>query len=299
VPVVAISHCQDNSGKLKELVQAAANSKAFTYNKAVYEPESCVIEEDYTTNYHSALSYVNRKSGYVRELSKTKIISSSNENQSKPLAINSEVKPALFQKIFNVISFSSKTDEKSANTDEYSERIIEAANTYTISTSKETELEQENTLLNQILVNHVQNDAIYLKTRNGGATAELCEEDNDYYSWRNMPISRPAPSSHIVSKAYTPTCPDEMTLLTGDIIGIETVYDDGWARAQNISQGGKRCMVPMNFLSFIKTGPSQNVVNGAPTPLQYDKRNSVFNDIVAPRITSKRRDVRNSQASQE
>lgn len=259
---------------------------------ALAKTEHCVTVEDLATNYDSALSYVNRKSGYVTELSNKKNISSpSNENQSKSLEINIEVKPALFQKLVNAISFSSKT---SANADEYSERIIEAANNHAMSTSDEKYVEQKGTLFSQIKY-PLQNDAIHPNTGNGGAgvetSKEVNEEDHPYYSWRNMPITRPAPSSHIVSKAYTPKCPDEIELLPGDIIGIETIYDDGWARAQNISQGGKRCMVPMNFLSFIKTGPSQNVANGAPTPLQYDKRDSVFNDIVPPRMASKRRNV--------
>jgi hypothetical protein len=60
-------------------------------------------------------------------------------------------------------------------------------------------------------------------------------------------------------------------------------------------------MVPMNFISFIKTGPSQNVVNGNTALLQFDKRDShisVFDDIVPSRIDSKRKSMRNSVASQ-
>jgi hypothetical protein len=130
---------------------------------------------------------------------------------------------------------------------------------------------------------------------------EIYHEEDVDYSWRNVPVQRPAPSSHIVSKAYTATRPDEISLQVGDIIGIETIFEDGWARAQNISQGGKRCMVPMNFISYIKTGPSQNVVNGNTAPMQFDKRDShisVFDDVVPSRVDSKRRSMRNSVASQ-
>lgn len=95
--------------------------------------------------------------------------------------------------------------------------------------------------------------------------------DESYYDWTNT-IARPEPSSHVVKKTYQPRRPDEMHLQVGDVIGIEKVYDDGWARVQNISQGRKRCMVPLKLLTYIRTGPSQNVMNGNAIPAQF--RNS-------------------------
>lgn len=80
------------------------------------------------------------------------------------------------------------------------------------------------------------------------------EGESDLDEW-----APPAPKSHVVKEAYVPSRPDEIQLLPGDIIGIEKVYEDGWARGQNISQGRKRCMLPLSVLAHIVTGPTQHV----------------------------------------
>jgi hypothetical protein len=69
----------------------------------------------------------------------------------------------------------------------------------------------------------------------------------------------PAPTSHVVIRPYSPSRKDELTLAVGDLIGIEKTYDDGWARAQNITQHRKRGMLPLAVLTPIKSGPSQTV----------------------------------------
>ena len=77
---------------------------------------------------------------------------------------------------------------------------------------------------------------------------------------RSSQISIPnLPSSHIVTHKYSPKLPDEVALLKGDLIGIETIYSDGWAQGQNISQGRKKCVFPMSILEPITSGPSQKL----------------------------------------
>ncbi|KAI8907900.1 hypothetical protein EDD86DRAFT_45981 [Gorgonomyces haynaldii] len=85
----------------------------------------------------------------------------------------------------------------------------------------------------------------------------LDEEEEDLSSYHP-----PAPTSHVVTTSYFPIRSDEMLLQTGDLIGIEKEYSDGWARGQNISQGRKRCIFPMAVVTPIKSGPSQTVVRG-------------------------------------
>jgi hypothetical protein len=69
----------------------------------------------------------------------------------------------------------------------------------------------------------------------------------------------PAPTSHVVAIRYVPMNPDEMLMMPGDIVGIEKMYSDGWARGQNISQNRKRCIFPLAILTPITSGPSQAV----------------------------------------
>lgn len=47
----------------------------------------------------------------------------------------------------------------------------------------------------------------------------------------------------IVKYGYSPNLPDEMELEVGDIIVFETLADDGWGDARNLSSGeeGKAC----------------------------------------------------------
>jgi hypothetical protein len=67
----------------------------------------------------------------------------------------------------------------------------------------------------------------------------------------------PAPTSHVVAVGYESQLSDELQLMTGDLIGLEKIYSDGWARGQNISQGRKRGILPLAVLTPITTGPSQ------------------------------------------
>ena len=69
----------------------------------------------------------------------------------------------------------------------------------------------------------------------------------------------PAPTSHVVAKRYEPRNQDECVLLPGDLIAIEKIYSDGYARAQNVSQARKRCILPLAILTPITTGPTQIV----------------------------------------
>jgi hypothetical protein len=95
------------------------------------------------------------------------------------------------------------------------------------------------------------------------------EDDESLSDW-----APPAPRSHIVSKRFYGERPDEIDLLPGDIIGIEKVYDDGWAKAQNISQAGKRCILPLMVLTHIVTGPSQNIRKGSPALKAFEEHGS-------------------------
>ncbi|EGF77330.1 expressed protein [Batrachochytrium dendrobatidis JAM81] len=72
----------------------------------------------------------------------------------------------------------------------------------------------------------------------------------------------PAPTSHVVVANYFPRNSDEMHLQSGDLIGIEKLYKDGWARGQNLSQSRKRCMFPMAIVTPIISGPTQTVRKG-------------------------------------
>ncbi|KAI9207168.1 uncharacterized protein BJ171DRAFT_292577 [Polychytrium aggregatum] len=69
----------------------------------------------------------------------------------------------------------------------------------------------------------------------------------------------PAPTSHVASVTFRRRQSDELNIDIGDLVGIEREYSDGWARAQNITQGRKRGLVPIKFLTPIKSGPSQKV----------------------------------------
>jgi hypothetical protein len=102
-----------------------------------------------------------------------------------------------------------------------------------------------------------------------GTNFYLIEDDESLSDW-----APPAPRSHIVSKRFYGERPDEMDLLPGDIIGIEKVYDDGWAKAQNISQAGKRCILPLMVLTHIVTGPSQNIRKGSPALKAFEEHGS-------------------------
>ncbi|KAH6584915.1 hypothetical protein BASA60_000765 [Batrachochytrium salamandrivorans] len=72
----------------------------------------------------------------------------------------------------------------------------------------------------------------------------------------------PAPTSHVVVANYFPRNSDEMHLQSGDLIGIERLYKDGWARGQNISQSRKRCIFPLAIVTPIVSGPTQTVRKG-------------------------------------
>lgn len=84
-------------------------------------------------------------------------------------------------------------------------------------------------------------------TSNGSDSNEL-EEDG---------FAPPAPTSHVVTDPYFPTRPDEMRLHPGDLIGIQVIYSDHWARGQNISQGRRRVVFPLSHVVPMKNGPSQ------------------------------------------
>jgi Variant SH3 domain len=69
----------------------------------------------------------------------------------------------------------------------------------------------------------------------------------------------PAPTSHVAIENYKACEEDEMNFQNGDLIGIEKDFGDGWALGQNISKNRKRGVFPLNLVTAIVTGPTQNV----------------------------------------
>ena len=84
------------------------------------------------------------------------------------------------------------------------------------------------------------------------------EFEDDLDKW-----APPAPTSHVVIRKYIPSERDELDVAIGDLIGIEKVYDDGWAKAQNITQNRKRGILPLAIITPLKSGPTQTVIKSA------------------------------------
>jgi hypothetical protein len=53
-----------------------------------------------------------------------------------------------------------------------------------------------------------------------------------------------------------------MKLEVGDLVGLEKVYKDGWARGQNVSRERRRGLLPMGVLAPIVSGPSHSIRRG-------------------------------------
>ncbi|KAI9352140.1 hypothetical protein BDR26DRAFT_850415 [Obelidium mucronatum] len=68
--------------------------------------------------------------------------------------------------------------------------------------------------------------------------------------------------THVSRELFFGTRSDEMNMGAGDLIHVDTVYDDGWCRATNLSQGKKVGVVPMRYLKAVKggIGPSRRIV---------------------------------------
>ena len=83
--------------------------------------------------------------------------------------------------------------------------------------------------------------------------------DNAQEPSANDIYAPPAPTSHVAIEDYRAQEEDEMNFQNGDLIGIEKDYGDGWAIGQNISKNRKRGVFPLNLVTAIVTGPTQNV----------------------------------------
>ena len=109
--------------------------------------------------------------------------------------------------------------------------------------------------LNKAIGKRVENKA---KILNQFKTAQLLKDEYDALDDLDLQCP-PAPTSHVVAQRYEPRRKDECLLLPGDLIAIEKIYSDGFARAQNVSQARKRCILPLCVLTPITTGPTQIV----------------------------------------
>jgi hypothetical protein len=109
-----------------------------------------------------------------------------------------------------------------------------------------------------------------------------------------------APTSHVVIVPYYPQHNDEMQLQEGDLIGIEKEYPDGWARGQNISQGGQRTYFPMACVTTVNSGPSQTVRKDQTLrKVEYDENMNTEKDkdVVTQRMESMQNENRDSRQS--
>ncbi|KAJ3031610.1 UNVERIFIED_CONTAM: hypothetical protein HDU68_002213 [Siphonaria sp. JEL0065] len=68
--------------------------------------------------------------------------------------------------------------------------------------------------------------------------------------------------THVSRELFFGTRSDEMSMGVGDLIHVDIVYEDGWGKAMNLSQGKKVGMVPLKFLKAVKggIGPSKRIV---------------------------------------
>lgn len=76
------------------------------------------------------------------------------------------------------------------------------------------------------------------------------------------PPPRPPPTSHVATHVFIPTFEDELKIESGDLIGIEQDLGDGWCIGQNITKGRTRGLFPSDFVTPIRSGPSQRVALG-------------------------------------
>ncbi len=66
----------------------------------------------------------------------------------------------------------------------------------------------------------------------------------------------PDTKAYVVVHSFVPNPlnPDEMQLFPGDLIQVENIFQDGWARGINISRNRAGITFPMSVLSPIITG---------------------------------------------
>jgi len=109
--------------------------------------------------------------------------------------------------------------------------------------------EQDNNIVNQPIVNAVNDNqdtpALLRRQSSKKQSVKTNSEDQDYEPIENAQEDQY--ELYIANWDYTPTLPDELTLVAGDVIEITRKFDDGWCNGFNrrTNQSG---IVPLCYL---------------------------------------------------
>ncbi|KAJ3317206.1 hypothetical protein HDU76_001285 [Blyttiomyces sp. JEL0837] len=95
-----------------------------------------------------------------------------------------------------------------------------------------------------------------VRTTNTVTTGTKTDKDQAQTPFSQLPSILSNTSNVVVSATHTVIFPfipgrkqdDEIPLTTGDLVKVVRVYEDGWVRAVNLSQGRREGVVPISFL---------------------------------------------------